>query len=165
MWHIRSIQASSGWRSPGGRVARPLRSSSFGQQGPQLLLTAFLLPMETALLVHAEPHRLAEQGVGVLLAGEVEQGPGAPGEHDAVDVDIILDDVLEVVVRLVERPARQRGEGSLGALHVLPPRRLAQGFRPRPARGQGGRLDAHGAPRGSGLPSAGCDWYCGRGLS
>ena len=85
--------------------------------------------MELALLVHAEPHRLAEQGVGVLLAGEVEQGPGAPGEDDAVDVDVVLDDVLEVVVRLVERPARQRGEGPLGPVHVLPAGRLAQGFR------------------------------------
>ena len=78
--------------------------------------------------------------MGVLLAGEVEQGPGAPGEHDTVDVDIILDDILEVIVRLVERPVRDRGEGTLGSVHVLPPRRLAQGFGPgcprarRPAR-------------------------------
>ena len=109
------------------------------QEGPQRLLG--FVATDAALLVHAEPHRLAEQRVGVLLAGEVEQGPGAPGEHDAVDVDVILDDVLEVVVGLVERPARQRGEGPLGRLHVLPPGRLAQGFRPRQARGHGGRLD------------------------
>ena len=78
--------------------------------------------------------------MGVLLAREVEQGPGAPGEHDPMDVDIILDDELEVVVGLVEWPARQRGEGPLGRLHVLPPGRLAKGFRPRQARGHGGRL-------------------------
>ena len=47
----------------------------------------------------------------MLLAGEVEQAPGTPGEDDAVDVDVVLDEVLKVVVRLVERtsrPARRR---------------------------------------------------------
>ena len=95
----------------------------------------------------------------MFLTGEVEQGPGAPGEHDTVDVDIILDDVLELVVRLVERPTRQGGEGSLGSSpismswpHGLPRAGLRA---PGRSRGQGGRFP-NGVEhlRGSGLAIA-----------
>ena len=41
-------------------------------------------------------------------------------------IRVVLDEVLEVVVCHVQRPPRQRGEGPLGPLHVLPAGRLAQ---------------------------------------
>ena len=127
---------------PGDRFARPLRSSSFGQERPQRLLAAVLVATESALLVHAEPHRLAEQGVGVLLAGEVEQGPGSPGEHDAMDVDVVLDDVLEVVVgrrRAGPRAiaAKARSAAAMSCCRVASRRASGVGL----AGGQRGRLD------------------------
>ncbi len=81
------------------------------QQTTQLFLGVVLVPMEIPLLVHAEPDRLAQERVRVFLTGQIEQGPRAPGEDNAVDVDKVLHDILELVISLVERPARERGEG------------------------------------------------------
>ncbi len=111
------------------------------QQGPQLFLNLVFPLMEIALLIHAESHRLPEQGVGVLFTGEIEQGPGAPREDDSVNVDVILHHVLQVVVRLIERAVRERRERALGSSHVQSTRCLAQSFRSRLARRQLCRLD------------------------
>ena len=79
--------------------------------------------------------------MGVFLAREIKQGPRPPGKDHPVHVDIILDDILKLVVRLVERPAHQGGKGLLRCRHVLAPSRLSQSFGFRPARGYGGRID------------------------
>jgi len=52
--------------------------------------------------VGAEAHRLPQKRQRLLLARQIERGPGPPGEHDAVHVRVVLDAQLQLPVGLVE---------------------------------------------------------------
>ena len=78
-------------------VSKPLVSSSSGKRSRKRVV------LDVPLFVAAETDGLTKQSVGVFLAGQVEQAPGPPGQDDAVDVDIILNQVLKVVVGVGER--------------------------------------------------------------
>ena len=66
--------------------------------------------------------------MGLFLADDVEQLPGAVGEDDAVDLGVVLDGDEQAVERLVGRDGGDRGEGALGLVHVLAAHGVAEGL-------------------------------------
>ena len=64
--------------------------------------------------VDAEPDRLSQQRVCVLLAGQLQHGPGSPGQHDAMDVDVIVDCQLQLIEGIDRRPGRYCSEARFG---------------------------------------------------
>ena len=47
--------------------------------------------------IEAKADRLSQQRMGVLLAGQIEHGPGPPGEHDAMHIHFILNRELQLI--------------------------------------------------------------------
>src|SRR5437773_12533893 len=93
-----------------------------------------------ALGVDTIPYRLAQERVGMLLAGHVEQGPGTPGENDTMAAHFVLDGELEMIECFARRLLRQSREDALGALLVGCARSLTQTFAAEPI---GGRCRNH----------------------
>ena len=130
---IRSTQPSSAARVPSGLPTRWYWSSSLGKRTRGRSMLRRVIPV--ALALDAVADRLAQERVGVLGADQGEQVPGAIGQHDAVDLGVVLDGEQDVVERLVGPAAGERGEGPLGQVQVL----AADGVAERLAAGLAGR--------------------------
>ena len=137
-------------RPPCGRPSATHQAVLIEQLGQERSEQRRAVRSTSILLGDAVAHRLAEQRVGVFLAGQVEQRPGPPGEDDPMDVDIVLDEVLEIVVGLAERSVCQGREGSFGAVHVLLSHRGAEEFGGIRGLRATGRPRRDGASRASG---------------
>src|SRR5262249_3996935 len=72
-----------------------------------LILANLGLPVDTVA------ERLSEKCERMLLAGEFQHHPGAPGENDAVHVHLVLDADLELVEQLIHRPLGEGGQYAL----------------------------------------------------
>ena len=146
--------ASAAWAGVArvDRQRQPIDPGVLGLAVSRLLAEQFVLLQQlrqhgsdalvfVVLDADAEPNRLAEQGQGILLADQVESRPGTPGQHHAMDVDLVVNAVLQVVVGIVERALRQGGKGGLGRADIA----LAEGFAQQLAAGtvfrQSGRHD------------------------
>ena len=66
----------------------------------------------------------------MLRAGQVEGGPGTPGQDNAVDINLVLDAELQVVVRLANRTPSQGSKGAFRRVHVPLARGFAEEFMP-----------------------------------
>ncbi len=108
------------------------------EERARLVLTAIVRP---GLGAHAIAHRLAQERVRVVAADEIEQVPGAIGQHDAVDFGVVLHGVEEVVERVVGGELGERGEGPLGFGHVFAVDGFAEEFGAGAAFAERGRFD------------------------
>ena len=87
-------------------------------------------------------HRLAQQHLGVVHADDAGQGPGAVRQHDAVDLQFLLNGGEQLVEGVVELAVAQRAAKVLvGGGHVLAVHGVAQGVGAGLVGGQVGRLD------------------------
>jgi hypothetical protein len=64
----------------------------------------------------------------VVLAGQVQGIPGAPSQHDAIHVDLVLDFELQMIEGLADWPLCQAGKGPLRRLDVAPAQYITQVF-------------------------------------
>ena len=70
--------------------------------------------------------RLTQERMRVLVPDQVEKIPRPIGEHDAMNLGVVLDGPKEVVEGIAGLAAGQSGEGPLGEFQVFVAYRIAQ---------------------------------------
>ncbi len=142
VWLILSTQASSAVFVPSGLAGELVLVQQLRQHDAGGRARPGVVAAPAHVVLDAVMHRLAQQHAGVFHADDAGQGPGAVRQHDAVDLQFLLNGG-EKLVEGVDRfaVAGEGDEGAVGGGDVLVVHGVAQGVGAGLVGGQVGRLD------------------------